>query len=80
MEKTRKNQESGEATAEKSNEKMNDIIWAVIDKLAGKQSELKLSFQDLTLDVGREGSRAAKVKLNGAIVLNIVCCKETPSV
>ena len=31
---------------------MGDTLIKLIDKLAGKGSDIKLSFQDLTLDVG----------------------------
>ncbi len=31
---------------------MGDTMIKLIDKLAGKESDIKLSFQDLTLDVG----------------------------
>ena len=51
---------------EKAAETMGDTVIAVLDKLAGKKSDLKLSFEDLTLDVGM-----MKVKLNGAVVLDI---------
>jgi hypothetical protein len=60
--------------SEKS-EKMDnigEIMLKMIDKLAGKESNLKLSFQDLTLDVG-----PAKVKLNGSIVLDVVYVEDT---
>jgi hypothetical protein len=43
-----------------------------MDKLAGKQSDLKLSFQDLTLEVG-----VVKAKVNGAVVLDVVYSKGT---
>ncbi len=43
----------------------------LIDKLAGKESDIKLSFQDLTLDMGR-----IKAKINGSIVLDILYVKE----
>ena len=43
----------------------------MIDKLAGKESNLKLSFEDLTLDVG-----PAKAKLNGSIILDVVYVDE----
>ncbi len=52
-------------------ETMGDTIIAVLDKLAGKQSDLKLSFEDLTLDTG-----VMKARVNGAIVLDIVMAKE----
>ena len=45
---------------------MADSIIKLIDKLAGKGSDIKLSFQDLTLDVG-----LLKTKINGSIVLDV---------
>ena len=45
---------------------MADTIIKLIDKLAGKGSDIKLSFQDLTLDVG-----LLKTKINGSIVLDV---------
>jgi hypothetical protein len=56
---------------EKAGHEMADTVLAVMDKLAGKESDIKLSFEDLTLDVG-----AFKAKLNGAVVLDIVYSKE----
>lgn len=56
---------------EKATQTMGDTLLAVIDKLAGKESDLKLSFQDLTLEVGM-----VKARLNGSIVLDIVYSKE----
>ncbi len=50
---------------------IGDTIIAVIDKLAGKQSDIKLSFEDLTLDAG-----VFKARLNGAVILDIVMAKE----
>jgi hypothetical protein len=50
---------------------IGDTIIAVLDKLAGKQSDIKLSFEDLTLDTG-----VFKARLNGAVVLDIVVAKE----
>lgn len=50
---------------------MAETMLAVIERLAGTQSDLKLSFEDLTLDAG-----FFKAKLNGAIVLDIVYAKE----
>ena len=51
---------------------MATTFIAVMDKLAGKESDLKLSFEDLTLDLGM-----FKARLNGSIVLDIVYAKET---
>ena len=53
-------------------EDVGEILLKLIDKLAGKGSNLKLSFEDLTLDVG-----PAKAKLNGAVVLDVVYVEET---
>ncbi len=71
-----------ERTAEKTAEKtakaasemtqtMGDTILQILDKLAGKHSDLKLSFEDLTFDMGM-----MKTRLNGAIVLDVVYAKE----
>ena len=57
---------------EQATQTMGDTLLAVIDKLAGKESDLKLSFQDLTLEVGM-----VKARLNGSIVLDVVYSKET---
>jgi endonuclease IV len=68
MEKTmNKASESMQRTAET----MSDTIIAVLDKLAGKQSDLKLSFEQLTFDTG-----LMKATVNGAIVLDVVMAKE----
>ena len=70
-----KNSSIAEKTAhsmEKTAESMANTLIAIIDKLAGKESDLKLTFEDLTLDVG-----LMKARLNGAIILDIVYAKET---
>jgi hypothetical protein len=56
---------------ERPAETMGDTVIAVLDRLAGKKSDLKLSFEDLTLDVGM-----MKAKVNGAVVLDIVYASE----
>jgi hypothetical protein len=69
-----KNINMAEKTAhsmEKTVETMANTLLVIIDKLAGKESDLKLSFEDLTLDVG-----LMKAKLNGSIILDIVYAKE----
>ena len=58
-------------TAEKVAQNMGDTLVNIIDKLAGKQSDVRLSFEDLNLDLGM-----MKARLNGAIVLDIVYSKE----
>lgn len=55
----------------KATNEMADTILALVDKLAGKESDIKLSFEDLSLDLG-----VMKAKLNGSIVLDIVYSKE----
>jgi hypothetical protein len=57
----------------KNSEDMGDTIIKLIDKLAGKESDIKLSFQDLTLDVG-----GIKAKINGSIVLDVLYVTEAP--
>ena len=44
---------------------------AIMDRLAGKESDIRLSFEDLTLDMGM-----FKTRINGSIVLDIVYAKE----
>ncbi|MGE5555269.1 MAG: hypothetical protein ACM3UY_03250 [Methanocella sp.] len=65
-----KTSESMQRTAET----VGDTIIAVLDRLAGKESDLKLSFEQLTLDTG-----VMKATVNGAIVLDIVMAKEATS-
>jgi hypothetical protein len=50
----------------KTSEDFGDVLLKLIDKLAGKNSDIKLSFQDLTLEAGM-----MKAKLNGSIVLDV---------
>jgi hypothetical protein len=57
----------------KSSEDMGDTLLKLVDKLAGKGSDIKLSFQDLTLDMGM-----VKAKINGSIVLDILYVSEAP--
>jgi hypothetical protein len=67
MEKASKAFEQAEQGVEKSIETLADTVIAVIDKLAGKESDVKLSFENLTLDLGM-----MKASLNGAIVFDVV--------
>jgi len=59
----------------KTSEDMGDTIIKLIDKLAGKESDIKLSFQDLTLDMG-----LVKAKINGSIVLDVLYVTDAPKV
>ena len=45
---------------------IGETLIKLIDKLAGKGSDIKLSFQDLTCEAG-----PIKTKLNGSIVLDV---------
>jgi len=55
----------------KTSEDMSDTLLKLVDKLAGKGSDIKLSFQDLTLDMGM-----VKAKINGSVVLDILYVAE----
>jgi hypothetical protein len=55
----------------KSSADMGDTLLKLVDKLAGKGSDVKLTFQDLTLDMGM-----VKAKINGSIVLDILYVSE----
>jgi hypothetical protein len=68
------NMEKASHGIEKAAETMGDTIIAVLDKLAGKKSDIKLSFEDLTLETG-----VMKTRVNGAIVLDIVYAQEASS-
>ena len=57
----------------KSSGDMGDTMLKLIDKLAGKESDIKLIFQDLTLDMG-----VVKAKINGSIVLDIIYVTDAP--
>lgn len=50
---------------------IGETITKLIDKLAGKGSDIKLSFQDLTLEAG-----PFKAKLNGSIILDVLYVSE----
>ena len=56
---------------ERTAETMGDTVIAVLDKLAGKKSDIKLSFEDLTFDLGM-----MKARVNGAVVLDVVYASE----
>ena len=54
-----------------AHEDFGDTILKLVDKLAGKGSDIKLSFQDLTFEVGM-----IKAKVNGSIVLDVMYVAE----
>jgi hypothetical protein len=68
MQSSQKSQGSMQRTAQT----MSDTIVDVLDKLAGTKSEIKLSFQDLTLDTG-----VIKAKMTGAVVLQTILAQDT---
>jgi hypothetical protein len=68
MQSSQKSQESMQRTAQT----MSDTIVDVLDKLAGTKSEIKLSFQDLTLDTG-----VVRAKMTGAVVLQAIMAQNT---
>jgi hypothetical protein len=63
----------GDLMMSKHAEDMGDTLLKLIDKLAGKGSDIKLSFQDLTIEMGM-----VKTKINGSIVLDVLYVQETP--
>ncbi len=71
MEKTSNIAEKAAHGMAETTQALAETLVAVIDKLAGKQSDVKLSFEDLTLELPM-----MTVKLNGAVVLDIVFAKE----
>ena len=78
MENKSENMERGMNKASESMQRtaetMGDTIIAVLDRLAGKKSDLKLSFEQLTLDTG-----VMKATVNGSIVLDVTMAKEAES-
>ena len=52
-------------------ETIASTLVAVLNKLAGRKSDVKLSFEDLTLEF-----TLMKARLNGAIVLDVVFAAE----
>lgn len=52
---------------------MGDTLLKLVDKLAGKESDIKLSFEDLTLDLG-----VVKAKINGSIILDVIYVTDAP--
>jgi hypothetical protein len=63
--------DKGTQAMQQTAETVGDTIVEVLDKLAGTKSNLKLTFDDLTLD-----AQYFKARVNGAIVLEVVLAKE----
>ena len=55
----------------KALQNLAENLVPIMDRLAGTQSTLKLSFQDLTLDTG-----TAKAKITGAINLEVTYAEQ----
>ena len=51
----------------KATEDFGDSLLKVIEKLAGKESDVRLTFENLTLEMGM-----VTTKINGSVVLDIV--------
>ena len=70
-EKMQQGMDKASESMQRTAETMGDTIIAVLDRLAGKKSDLRLSFEQLTLDTG-----VMKATVNGSIVLDIVMAQE----
>ncbi len=56
---------------EKTAETLGDTIVAFLNKAAGKNSNLKISFEDLSVGAG-----PLQARVNGSMVLDVVLAKE----
>ena len=77
MENKRNVTDTMEKTAhatQKTAETIGDTIFAILDRLAGTKTDLKLSFEDLSFDAG-----VFKARMNGAIILESTMDKEPAS-
>jgi hypothetical protein len=66
--------EKAQQSMERVSQTMGDTVVDVLDRLAGKKSELKLTFEDLSLDTGY-----MKAKMSGSVVLETTVAKEAES-
>ncbi len=74
MENKRNISETMDKTAQatqRTAETIGDTIVAILDRLAGTKTDLKLSFEDLNFDAG-----VFKARMNGAVVLESTMAKE----
>jgi hypothetical protein len=55
----------------KISEDFGDAMMKLIDKLAGKESDVKLTFDNLTLEIGM-----MKARINGSVVLDVLYVTE----
>ncbi len=63
--------DKGSQAMERAAETMGDTIVQVLDRLAGKKTELKLTFQDLSVDAGP----VFKATMSGAVMLETTMAK-----
>lgn len=63
-------QKTHEST-DKTAQTISDTVADILDKLAGTKSEIKLSFEDLTLDTG-----VIKAKMTGAVLLQTIVAQQ----
>jgi hypothetical protein len=61
----------GSKAAEQTAETIGDTIIQVIDRLAGKKSDLRLTFDNLEL-----GAQGINARINGAIVLDVIMAQD----
>jgi hypothetical protein len=66
-----KNMEKAHFSAETTAQAIGDTVIAVLDRLGGTKSDIRLSFEDLTFDTGM-----FKARINGAVVLDIIYAQE----
>ncbi len=69
---TSEEMDKGSQATQQTAETVGDTVVAVLDRLAGTKSDLKLTFEDLRLD-----SQLFNARLNGAIVLDVEMAKKT---
>ena len=67
MEKTSSLTENAAHGLQKAADNVSSVLLLVMDMLAGTESDIKLSFEDLIFETGM-----IKARLNGAVVLSVV--------
>jgi len=72
--KMEKTMDKGADAMQKTAETIGDTIIQLMDRLAGKKSDLRLTFDDLKFD-----AQFFNARLNGSIVLDVVVAKELES-
>jgi len=62
----------GSSAAQQTAETVGDTVVAILDKLAGTKTDLKLTFEDLTFDTGM-----FTTKMTGSVILESNFAKQT---